>query len=216
MKSFIEETYGEINITGSKTELNHLLRVYHPRVVFVENCFSGRVTNSFVHHLLERDSDLLISVFTIQEYAACEVAKFMYWGASGFLSIRDDPAVIAEGMKEILRGKPYYPQNTAEAVERAENRLPLNTRSLTMREGEVLQLAVDSKTNGEIGQILDISVRTVRNHRDNILRKCQGHSLMDMVKFGLREGVLDYDDLVGEDRHAYAEKKKEGIYVDTE
>ncbi|AEF84399.1 two component transcriptional regulator, LuxR family [Treponema primitia ZAS-2] len=194
-----------ISITGSKTELNYLLRVYRPRFMFIENCFEGRVTNALVHRLMERDPDLLISVFTIQEYAAYEVAKFMYWGAASFLSIRDDPEAIAAGMRKILKGESCYPDGAAEAVEHAENRAQLNTRSLTMREGEVLQLAADNKSNGEIAKVLGISVRTVRNHRDNILRKCEGHSLMDMVKFGLREGILQYDELVGEDRHSFKE-----------
>jgi two-component system response regulator NreC len=209
MKSFIDGfDSGDISITGSKTELNYLLRVFRPRFVFIENCFTGRVTTDFVHRLMERDSDLLINVFTIQEYAAYEVAKFMYWGAWSYLSIREDPQAIAAAMRDILKGKTYYPAHTAAAVENAENRVQLNTRSLSIREGEVLQLAADNKTNGEIAKILGISIKTVKNHRDTILRKCEGHSLMDMVKFGLREGILRYDELIGEDRHSFKESLK--------
>lgn len=61
---------------------------------------------------------------------------------------------------------------------------------LTDREREILQLMAENRSSPEIGRILSISPKTVRNHRANIMEKLGLHSQSDVVKYALRQGLI--------------------------
>jgi two-component system response regulator NreC len=61
---------------------------------------------------------------------------------------------------------------------------------LTPREKEVLVLIAEGFTNPEIAEELVISVKTVDRHRENIMRKLNLHSRIDLVKYALRQGLI--------------------------
>ena len=61
---------------------------------------------------------------------------------------------------------------------------------LTAREIEVLRLLSGGTATRDIAARLGISVHTVRNHVQNIIRKCDAHSKLEAVSTALREGVI--------------------------
>jgi two-component system NarL family response regulator len=64
------------------------------------------------------------------------------------------------------------------------------TRSrLGSREREVLQLVAEGLTSSEIAQRLMLSTRTVDTHRRNIMRKLGLHSVAELTKFAITEGM---------------------------
>lgn len=60
---------------------------------------------------------------------------------------------------------------------------------LRPREREVLQLFADGYTSREIGTILCISRKTVEAHRKNIMDKLDIHSMAELTKYAVREGL---------------------------
>jgi DNA-binding CsgD family transcriptional regulator len=63
--------------------------------------------------------------------------------------------------------------------------------TLTDREKEILKLIAEGHTNKEIAELLFISVKTVIGHRTNIMEKLNIHSSTELVKFAIREGIVD-------------------------
>ena len=61
--------------------------------------------------------------------------------------------------------------------------------SLGPREREVLQLLAEGKTSPEISRRLHLSVRTVETHRRNLMRKLGLHSVAELTKYAVREGI---------------------------
>ena len=57
-------------------------------------------------------------------------------------------------------------------------------------------MTCDNKTNKELGDILSISINTVKMHKKNIYRKCGGNTPVDILINGLRKGVINVEDLV--------------------
>jgi two-component system response regulator NreC len=55
-------------------------------------------------------------------------------------------------------------------------------------------LIAEGLSNAEIAEKLVISVKTVDRHRENIMRKLNLHSRIDLVKYALRIGLIDLDD----------------------
>lgn len=65
---------------------------------------------------------------------------------------------------------------------------------LTPREQEVLVLIAEGLTNPEIADKLVISAKTVDRHRENIMRKLNLHSRIELVKYALRSGLIDLEE----------------------
>ena len=64
---------------------------------------------------------------------------------------------------------------------------------LTSREYEVLQLLAEGKTSKEIAGVLEVSVKTVDTHRQNLMAKLDLHSIAELTKFAIKEGITSLD-----------------------
>ena len=62
---------------------------------------------------------------------------------------------------------------------------------LTSREREVLQQVAEGKSNKEIATALQLSVYTVEAHRGKIMEKLNLHSASELVRFAIRNGIID-------------------------
>ncbi len=62
---------------------------------------------------------------------------------------------------------------------------------LTNREREILQLIAEGYTSKEIAGMLFISIKTVDNHRTNIMNKLDIHDTAGLVRFAIRIGLID-------------------------
>lgn len=56
---------------------------------------------------------------------------------------------------------------------------------MTAREREILQMIVDGHSNREISRLLNISIRTVEAHRQNLFRKFDVDNIVKLVKMAL-------------------------------
>jgi DNA-binding NarL/FixJ family response regulator len=205
MMSYLKEAGGgETAIAGSERKLFQVLKVYHPRMIFIENCFMGKVTCDLIQRILRRDGEAVVTAFTVQEYPDFEVAKFMYWGAWSYLSLREEGAEIAGAVRKILRGGSYYPEHAAERVERFEEAKPVQERALTKREREVVKLIADNKTVNQIAKLLGITFSTAKSHRENILKKIEGHGTADIIRYSFSHGIVTIDDYAERERGEYA------------
>jgi DNA-binding NarL/FixJ family response regulator len=66
----------------------------------------------------------------------------------------------------------------------------LNQFILTTREREVVQLLAEGRSNKEVADRLGISARTAEGHRSEIMRKLKLSSLADLVRFAIRNGIV--------------------------
>ena len=62
---------------------------------------------------------------------------------------------------------------------------------LTPRERETLQLVAEGKSNKDIAGVLNLSVYTVDAHRGRIMEKLNLHSINELVRFAVRNGLID-------------------------
>jgi DNA-binding CsgD family transcriptional regulator len=62
---------------------------------------------------------------------------------------------------------------------------------LTKREEEILILILEERTSSDIAGLLHLSVRTVDTHRKNILRKTECKTLISLIKFSIKAGLVE-------------------------
>jgi DNA-binding NarL/FixJ family response regulator len=60
---------------------------------------------------------------------------------------------------------------------------------LTQREREVIQLIAEGKSTKKIASLLFLSIKTIETHRQNIMEKLDLHSVAELTKYAIREGL---------------------------
>ena len=62
---------------------------------------------------------------------------------------------------------------------------------LTNRQREILQLLAEGKSSKEVAAHLGLSVKTVETHRVNIMRRLDCHSVTDLVRYAVRNQIIE-------------------------
>jgi DNA-binding NarL/FixJ family response regulator len=62
---------------------------------------------------------------------------------------------------------------------------------LTPRQREIVQLLAEGKSSKEVAVALDLSVKTAETHRANIMRKLDCHSVSEVVRYAIRNNIIE-------------------------
>jgi len=120
------------------------------------------------------------------------VREILRAGARGYLLKDSVAADVVNAIRAVARGESYLSPAVSNAVlddyrKHVTNPIDL----LSSREREVLQMLAEGKTNKEIAVVLNLSVYTVDAHRGRIMEKLNVHSINELVRFAVRNGLID-------------------------
>lgn len=107
-------------------------------------------------------------------------------GVDGLFSKASDHAELFANLPLILRGGRYVDPALVEHLRDAE---PIG--ELTRRERQTLTMIVSGRTNGEIADMMGVSVKTVEKHRGSLMAKLGVHSVAALMSKALQEGLLE-------------------------
>jgi len=137
---------------------------------------------------------LILTRHANQEY----VKSILNAGASGYLVKNSAAEELVIAIQVVQRGDPYLdPAISQHIIDGYLN--PATTESktleikLTSRQREVLQLIAEGHPNREIASRLNISVKTVENHRANIMKSLDLHSTADLTQYAISKGIISLD-----------------------
>jgi two-component system response regulator NreC len=120
------------------------------------------------------------------------VREILRAGARGYLLKDSPPADLLSAIRSVASGQSYLSPAVSNAVLDDYRRHVTNPIDLlTTREREVLQMLAEGKTNKEIAGVLNLSVYTVDAHRGRIMEKLNLHSINDLVRFAVRNGLIE-------------------------
>jgi two-component system response regulator NreC len=120
------------------------------------------------------------------------VREILRAGARGYLLKDSADTDLLAAVRAVAKGEGYLSPAVSDAVLTDYRRHvtdPLDL--LTTREREVLQMIAEGKTNKEIATSLNLSVYTVEAHRGRVMEKLNLHSTGELVRFALRNGLID-------------------------
>ena len=122
------------------------------------------------------------------------VKEMLEAGAHGFVEKTAPFNEFLSGLKIVAEGGTFFGPNVAEII-RTVVANPSYTRKtkdfLTEREREVLQLIAEGLSTKEIAQKLGLSVKTVDNHRTNLMRKLDLHNVASITRYALQNGLAE-------------------------
>lgn len=125
------------------------------------------------------------------------ISRMIEAGASGYLAKNTEVEELLTAIRKVHETGFYFNHTTLEAMRNAAQYRARNIRnlsdipiSLTERERETLKFICQEFTNAEIGDKLNISIRTVEGHRNNLLAKTGCKNTAGLVVFAIRYEIF--------------------------
>ena len=127
------------------------------------------------------------------------VAEMLSAGASGYLLKDCAFEELENAIRAAVVGRTYLSSGVADTVVEDYVRHLRKTGSsafsiLTAREREVLQLLAEGKNAKQIAFSLGLSIKTVETHRRQLMDKLNVHSIAELTKYAIREGLTQVQD----------------------
>jgi DNA-binding NarL/FixJ family response regulator len=119
-------------------------------------------------------------------------------GVSGYILKNCIARELVSAIRLVAKGQVYIsPEIAGTIVDGYLSRLVpqtdtthrLQRKTLTDREREILQLISEGQNSKEVAETLHVSSKTVDAHRRNIMEKVGVHSIAELTKFAIREGI---------------------------
>src|SRR5216684_8960207 len=123
------------------------------------------------------------------------VQEVLAVGARGFLLKSDAGRDLVAAVEALQHHRTFFTTKVAQMVLEgflhpgAEAEHPAK-HVLTPREREVIQLLAEGKTSKEVAVALNLSVKTAETHRTNLMRKLDLHSVADLTRYAVRNGIV--------------------------
>ena len=120
-------------------------------------------------------------------------------GAAGYLLKDCASQELANAITQVAAGKKYLsPEITGVVIDdflqggNADN-VDTVTAVLSAREREVLQLIAEGWSTKQIASHLYVSIKTIETHRRQIMKKLDLHTVADLTKYAIREGLTSVE-----------------------
>lgn len=117
-------------------------------------------------------------------------------GAMGYVLKSDAGRVLVQAIEALLDDRPFFTSKVARVVlegylRSGEDSVTQAAAALSPRERQIVQLLAEGSNNKEVARALQLSVKTVETHRSNIMRKMEFGSLADLVRYAIRNKIVD-------------------------
>jgi two-component system response regulator NreC len=183
-----------VDEVGSAEEALDTVRKIEPDVVLMDVALPGMSGIEATRRIKEANPNVAVLALTMHEDEQY-FFEMLNAGASGYMPKRAAPDDLVSAIHVVSRGEVYLYPTLAKLLvkdflERAESSSERVTDILTPREREVLTYIAEGYTNREIAEALTISHKTVDRHRENIMRKLNLHSRVELVKYAIEKGLI--------------------------
>lgn len=190
------ELEGDIKVIGEASDGEDCLKLLQrvvPQILLLDIDMPKINGLDVLKKIKEKKIDLKVIILTVHneiEY----LLKAVEIGIDGYILKDSDSAQLREAIFTVISGESYIqpsmiPMLESKIVERNTDQAKIDL--LTKRELEVLKLLSIGLYNKEIGEKLDISERTVKNHISSIFRKINVTDRTQAAVFSIKNNFIN-------------------------
>ena len=186
----------EIEVVGEAkdgSETLELAGTLHPDVVLLDVTMPPENGIKTAKRLKAEYPEIVLLFLTMHEDEAL-LHEALRAGAAGYVTKRAEESEILQAIHAVIHGDIYvHPAMTRALLHRpvtTEHRRGMPEVSLTRRELDVLRLLAKGNTNRQIAGLLNLSMRTVENHRANLMGKLGLVSRVELVSYAEEHNLL--------------------------
>ena len=198
------EAVGDIQVVGEAEDGRRAVeraQELRPDVVLMDISLPGQSGIDATAQIRRELPDVQVvglSMYDNEEY----VTRLLQAGAAGYVLKRSAATDLVAAVRAANAGEAFlYPSIAKRVIADYLRRLDREPTGagLTAREREILGHIVDGRSNREIAELLTLSVKTVENHRTNLMAKLDAHDRGQLVRAAARLGLVARPSDVGSD-----------------
>jgi len=135
---------------------------------------------------------ILLTAFGTDQY----IQQVIDGDIHGYL-LKDSPSnLITHAIHEVAKGNTFHSPAISRRMRTIYDEVPSGNGhkpaiKLTSREVEVLQLIAEGAANKQVAGELNISIKTVEKHRQNLMDKLRIHDTASLTRYAISSGVID-------------------------
>ncbi len=195
LRAVIEKKAGDIVIIGEAADGNEALKIAknNPADIYIFD-ISMPVLNGIetTERLIKREPKSKVIILSMHDDRSF-IERALKAGAKGYILKETATDEIVFAIREVYHGRFFLsPKISTFIIEDYLDKSPdpHSAYELTPREREILQLIAEGSSNKEIAERLFLSLHTIHVHRNNIMKKLRIHKQTDLVRYALREGLI--------------------------
>ena len=194
------DSFTVVGEAGNGKEGLRMAKALKPDLVVVDISLpdqSGIQLTRELRSLLPDTRILIVSMHSKIDY----IAEAFQAGATGYVVKESASEKLLQGLESVAIGNYFLDSSVSPAVVENLMKFPLKEakitdagyETLTPREQEVMRLLAEGLTSKKVAEKLFISPKTVENHRANIMNKLGLHSIIELVRYAAKLGLIDVD-----------------------
>ncbi|MSU70308.1 MAG: response regulator transcription factor [Opitutaceae bacterium] len=188
----LDATYKLVGESGDGQSAQNLCLELKPDLLVLDAKLPGLNGVDLLRRIGKKLPDMRVLVFSGHENPTL-VRDMLEAGAHGFVEKTAGLHELKKGLETVANGGTYFGPAVAALLRNVVTN-PLAGGAaglLTDREREILQLVAESHSTKEIAAKLGISVKTVDNHRTNLMRKLNLHDVASLTRYALEIGLIE-------------------------
>jgi two-component system, NarL family, response regulator NreC len=195
IKAVIEKKGENIAVIGEASNGNEVLKLarQNPADIYILDIsmpqLNGIETTVRLRKINPGCKIIILSMHDDRTY----VERALRSGVRGYILKETATDEIISGIREVYQGRYYLtPKISCYLVEDFLGKEPVDhsASELSSREKGILQLFAEGNTSKEIAEKLVLSLHTIHVHKNNIMKKLNIHRQADLIKYALKEGII--------------------------
>jgi DNA-binding NarL/FixJ family response regulator len=142
-----------------------------------------------IHEETPETRVIILSMHADRRY----VAESLRAGVRGYLLKNSTPEEVVKAIRKVASGQFHLAEGIEQVVaEVVQASGPADDSAfgvLSAREREVLQLLAEGKSTRQVGDLLNVSGKTIETHRQHIMEKLNLHTIAELTRYAIREGL---------------------------
>ncbi len=188
----LDANYQLVGESGDGQEALALCLELRPDLIVLDAKLPGLNGVDILRRLVKKHPSVRVLVFSGHENPVL-VREMLEAGAHGFVEKTAGLFEFKKGLETVANGGTYFGPAVAALLRNVVANPAASSAAdfLTDREREILQLVAESYSTKEIAAKLGISIKTVDNHRTNLMRKLNLHDVASLTRYALEIGLIE-------------------------
>ncbi len=167
-----------------------------PDILLLDITMPKKTGLEIIEQVLKKSPSTKILIISVHK-ANAYVLKALQSGVKGYLSKENAADDLPQALRKIVSGQVYLDAQASDYLLKKVSGPQEEIAAqglLTDRETDVLRLVAEGKAAKEIAGLLSLSPRTVENYKNNMLRKLGLHRTSDLIKYAIKNKIIDIED----------------------
>ena len=175
--------------TGDGSLVEGMVREAQPQLLVLDLGLPGKHGVEIAGEVKAAFGDAVRVLVLTGDLSPASVRKALAAGADGYMHKSEDTSELLDAVAAVLAGRQYVSQRIAQVFK--PDAPAGHAPAPTPREQEIMALVAKGLANKEIAEILELSVSTVRTHRQNFMEKFALRNAAEITAYAVQQGYYN-------------------------